>query len=286
MIQPTQQASVAREFGVNWPTPDRVDTPFGDWAQIAALVDVLKGQRLPSSPIIGISGSQGSGKSTLAHIIADRDNELHAVSLDDFYLGRAEREQLAKDVHPLLVTRGVPGTHDHAWLARTLDAAKRGHSYQHPTFDKGKDDRREVVEVDAGTGGLIIEGWCLGVAAQSQQQLAEPCNALEEEEDGHGLWRSWVNEQVATHYTQLWRCIDFWIHLTVPSFAQVHAWRWQQEQMLPASQRMDRQALVRFIQHYERLTEQLWRQPSRGPGLVIKLDEQDSIPELEPIPFR
>ena len=34
------------------------------------------------------------------------------LSLDDLYLPKAERLRLARDVHPLLATRGVPGTHD------------------------------------------------------------------------------------------------------------------------------------------------------------------------------
>ena len=33
-------------------------------------------------------------------------------SMDDLYLGRAARVDLARRIHPLLATRGVPGTHD------------------------------------------------------------------------------------------------------------------------------------------------------------------------------
>lgn len=61
--------------------------------------------------IIGIKGSQGSGKSTLADYLCTMLNErydLHCVSLslDDFYLTKLERQQLANKVHPLLETRG------------------------------------------------------------------------------------------------------------------------------------------------------------------------------------
>ena len=44
------------------------------------------------------------------------------LSLDDFYLTRAQREELARTQHPLLRTRGVPGTHDVALGQRTIDA--------------------------------------------------------------------------------------------------------------------------------------------------------------------
>lgn len=74
---------------------------------------------------VGVSGSQGSGKSTLADLVAcyaeSEGINVAAFSLDDFYLTRAQREQLAEEVHPLLLTRGVPGTHDTSMLARALD---------------------------------------------------------------------------------------------------------------------------------------------------------------------
>src|SRR4051812_33755031 len=75
-----------------------------------------------SSPfILGISGLQGSGKSTLATELIDaarrRGWSAVSLSLDDVYLTRAERESLARAVHPLLRTRGVPGTHDLTLLA-------------------------------------------------------------------------------------------------------------------------------------------------------------------------
>ena len=67
-----------------------------------------------------------------------------AMSLDDFYLGRRERARLARDVHPLLATRGVPGTHDLELIARTLGAlaaASGREPARVPRFDKGRDTR-------------------------------------------------------------------------------------------------------------------------------------------------
>ena len=62
---------------------------------------------------VGINGCQGSGKSTLTHFIAEylrAEYQLNVVvmSLDDFYLTREKRNELANDIHPLLATRGVP----------------------------------------------------------------------------------------------------------------------------------------------------------------------------------
>ncbi|MFI4970120.1 MAG: hypothetical protein ACHP7D_07925, partial [Lysobacterales bacterium] len=81
--------------------------------------------RSPAGPFLaGLSGLQGSGKSTFARQLVAAANargvRSEALSLDDFYLGRRARMRLAREVHPLLATRGVPGTHDPDLLARTL----------------------------------------------------------------------------------------------------------------------------------------------------------------------
>ena len=34
------------------------------------------------------------------------------ISIDDFYKTRKDRLALSKKIHPMLLTRGVPGTHD------------------------------------------------------------------------------------------------------------------------------------------------------------------------------
>src|SRR5689334_19206036 len=76
--------------------------------------------------LAGISGLQGSGKSTLASVlgVSARTRGVHCevLSLDDFYFGRRGRLRLARMLHPLFATRGVPGTHDLALLLRTLAA--------------------------------------------------------------------------------------------------------------------------------------------------------------------
>ena len=77
--------------------------------------------------ILGINGCQGSGKSTLAHYIRTiLDSEHHicaeVLSIDDFYLSRQQRQHLANTVHPLLFTRGVPGTHN---IGLLIDAIKQ-----------------------------------------------------------------------------------------------------------------------------------------------------------------
>src|SRR5690606_27976491 len=81
--------------------------------------------------VLGLSGAQGSGKSTVARKLVGRLEAagLNAatLSLDDLYLTRGERAALARQIHPLLLTRGPPGTHDVGLGERILDRlAARG----------------------------------------------------------------------------------------------------------------------------------------------------------------
>jgi hypothetical protein len=48
------------------------------------------------------------------------------LSLDDLYRTRAERQAMARQVHPLFATRGVPGTHDVDLGLATIAALRRG----------------------------------------------------------------------------------------------------------------------------------------------------------------
>ena len=58
----------------------------------------------PGGIVVGICGSQASGKSTLTAVLAQlleaRGLRTAAISLDDLYLTRAERGDLAQRVHP------------------------------------------------------------------------------------------------------------------------------------------------------------------------------------------
>lgn len=63
--------------------------------------------KLSLPAVVGISGAQGSGKSTLAALLVSELQALgisaQTVSLDDYYLGKAARQQLAQQVHPLAI---------------------------------------------------------------------------------------------------------------------------------------------------------------------------------------
>ena len=224
--------------------------------------------------IIGINGCQGSGKSTLADYLCTVVAEKYhlatvALSLDDFYLTKAERIELARKIHPLLAQRGVPGTHDVNLAIDTISSLASGNKALITRFDKSMDDRVPEANSETITGhiGLIvIEGWCFGAKPQAPNSLIEPVNHLERSEDPDGVYRDYVNTALATQYPQLFELVDSTAMLRAPSFKTVFEWRLEQEQKLieklrstktdPASvSTMSDQEIRRFIQNFERITE-------------------------------
>ncbi len=264
-------------------------------AVVAATLDALlahwRARRRPW--LVGLSGLQGSGKSTFAAQLADaaraRGIAAQVLSLDDFYLGRRERAQLARAVHPLLATRGVPGTHDTGLLQNTLDALRTAAPSLPacvPRFDKGRDTRvppsrwRRVV---APPALIVLEGWCIGVPAQTAAALRRPLNALERDEDPHARWRNWVNARLADDYARLWRRLDTQVLLQAPGFAVVSRWRNQQEHALRrrgAPHAMDAATLARFLMHYERLSRQALAALPARVDLRLLLDADRRVRRL------
>lgn len=251
----------------------------------AFLVEAIVGasQDAGRPVLIGLSGAQGSGKSTtaarLAGKLAARGLATQVCSIDDFYLTKAERADLARTRHPLLATRGVPGTHDVALMDATVSALLAGETVRVPSFDKATDDRRSAAEwelVERPVDLVLLEGWCVGARPQPDGMLAELVNELERAEDAGGDWRRAVNAALAGEYRTFFGRIDLSILLRAPSFAVVEGWRSEQERSLDrsgagAGAAMTADELRRFISHYERLTR--WQIEDMAADIVIDIDE-------------
>ena len=238
------------------------------------MAQLVLDRRSPSQPyVLGISGAQGSGKSTLAELVSAVLEECHGLrlavlSLDDFYLPRAERELLGRSVHPLCATRGVAGTHDMGLLAATLDrfaAAGPDSRTAVPVFDKLADDRLPDAQWSRYAGRVdcvILEGWCVGLRAAHVGAWSGPANALEAEEDADGTWAKWSAAHLPA-YEAVWDRIDYLLGIVLPDMETVIQSRLKQERGLVAAggdpaRAMDEAGVRRFVGHYERHTRALW----------------------------
>ena len=238
--------------------------------------------------MVGLCGSQGSGKSTLAlnlkTLLEQRGVTVAVISIDDLYLTRDERDSLSKCVHPLLQTRGVPGTHDIALGLSVLRALREPGVVAIPSFDKSRDDRHPPAKwpmVHAPVQVILLEGWCVGAAPQEDALLSTPVNPLERDRDADGTWRRHVNNSLAGEYQRPFAEIDLLVLLKAPDFDVVYEWRLEQEHKLrqqvmleggDLSRVMNDHEVKQFISHYERLTRHiLTEMPSRA-DVVVHLD--------------
>lgn len=250
----------------------------------AFVADILADALDPGGRTYAIAGLQGTGKSTLSAqmtaLAANSGLTVVALSIDDFYLGHAARQELAHNVHPLCATRGVPGTHDVSLACEVLDALLAGRRTALPAFDKIADDRVPRAEwpVAQQADLVIVEGWFLKVPPHTDAELIEPINALERDEDPHGTWRRWSNDALARDYAPLWSRLDRLLFLQGPGFGIVPQWRWQQEQTLQAThpdrQAMTRAQVERFVQFFERDSRQALRWLPDIAERTIRLDAE------------
>lgn len=247
------------------------------WVPLADEITRRAGDRRPL--IVGVNGAQGSGKSTLCKflepLLGARGLRTITFSLDDLYLSKAQRFERARTVHPLLATRGVPGTHAIDIGLAVLATLRRGQSFRMPRFDKALDERNPVDEPVQGSFDILLfEGWCVGAVPQPRGALLEPINQLEAIEDPDGTWRHFVNDALAGSYRELFSQLDLLLMLKVPDFDAVRQNRALQESKLRerrpnAPGLLDGAALERFLAHYERLTRwMLAEMPSRADILI------------------
>ena len=247
--------------------------------------------------IVGIQGSQGSGKSTSAAFLklileCEYDLSVAICSIDDFYLSRTERQTLAESVHPLLQTRGVPGTHRTDLIDQQFQCFKSKQSLFIPQFEKAMDDPKpqdQWLSIRDSVDLLIFEGWCVGITPQQESELSLAVNELESQEDADLVWRKYVNDKLATEYTSIFSQLDVLIALQAPSFDCVFEWRQLQEQKLIDSLESQGKGteltlspvqVKRFIQHYQRLTEHGLKSLKQDANYVLELNADHRITAL------
>jgi len=265
-----------------------------DYRQLAALLvdDWLRRE----VGLVGLGGGQGAGKSTLGRLIAAAGGHFGkrviVLSIDDFYLTKEERGRLASEVHPLLATRGPPGTHAVDLLRGTIAALRESGPVDVPRFDKGVDTRMGYETLHGPADLVVLEGWCVGASAATGAfaatgasaatgSLERPVNALEREEDPDGRWRAYVEASLQGLYAGLDEDLEALVFLKVPGLDAVRRWRLQQEGERPPEQRLTAAEVDRFVQHYERITRRMLAVlPSRTDVAVVELDDEHRVSGL------
>ena len=142
---------------------------------------------------VGLAGGQGTGKTTISsliRIILTKYFKLNVfrISIDDFYKTRKERINLSKRVHPMLLTRGVPGTHDINMMLNFFknSKSKKFKRLKLPTFNKAIDDRynkKKWYDLKKRPDVIIFEGWCVGAKSEKNNTLKKTINSMEKIKD-------------------------------------------------------------------------------------------------------
>lgn len=244
---------------------------------------------------VGLAGGQGTGKTTISsllEIILKKYFKLNVfkISIDDFYRTRKERFNLSKKVHPLLMTRGVPGTHD---IKIMLDffrksKTKKFKSFKLPKFNKAIDDRckkNQWYTIKKRPDVIIFEGWCVGARAEKNSTIKKSINSLEKANDAQLIWRNYVNKQLKTKYKKLYDQLDCLVYLKAKNFSLLQKWRLIQEKKLWLKNKnkktnnkiMSKGDVINFMQTYQRITENMFKHMPKYASIIFNLNSKHQI---------
>ena len=243
---------------------------------------------------VGLAGGQGTGKTTISSIIKiilEKYFKLKVfkISIDDFYKTRKERIALSKKVHPMLLTRGVPGTHD---INMMLDffkksKAKKFKNMKLPNFNKAIDDRfpkNKWNTINKRPDIIIFEGWCVGARAETNKTLKKSINSMEKANDHKLVWRKYVNQQLKTKYKKLYSQLNCMIYLKAKNFSLLQKWRLKQEHKLWLKTKkkgghkiMSKGDVINFMQTYQRITQNMFKNMPKYASIILNLNSNHQI---------
>ena len=243
---------------------------------------------------VGLAGGQGTGKTTISSIIKiilEKYFKLKVfkISIDDFYKTREERIALSKKVHPMLLTRGVPGTHD---INMMLDFFKKSKSKKFktmklPNFNKAIDDRfpkNKWNKINKRPDIIIFEGWCVGARAETNKTLKKSINSMEKAKDQKLIWRKYVNQQLKNKYKKLYSQLNCMIYLKAKNFSLLQKWRLKQEHKLWLKTKkkgghkiMSKGDVINFMQTYQRITQNMFKNMPKYASIILNLNSNHQI---------
>tara|TARA_Y100000768_G_C23890907_1_gene640064 strand:+ start:71 stop:1000 length:930 start_codon:yes stop_codon:yes gene_type:complete len=243
---------------------------------------------------VGLAGGQGTGKTTVSSIIKivlEKYFKLKVfkISIDDFYKTRKERLSLSKKIHPMLMTRGVPGTHDIQMMLNFFKRAKSKNfkKMKLPNFNKAVDDRfikKHWYKIDQKPDVIIFEGWCVGAKAESNKTLKKSINSMEKVNDRKFVWRKYVNKQLKNKYKDLYSQLNCMVYLKAKNFTMLQKWRLKQEHKLWLKRKkssshkiMGKGDVINFMQTYQRITEFMFKNMPKYASIVLNLNNNHQI---------
>ena len=243
---------------------------------------------------VGLAGGQGTGKTTISSLmriilIKYFKLKVFRISIDDFYKTRKERISLSKRIHPMLLTRGVPGTHDINMMLSFFKKvkSKKFKRLKLPTFNKAIDDRsnkKSWYELNEKPDVIIFEGWCVGAKSEKNNTLKKTINSLEKAKDQKQIWRKYVNYQLKSKYKNLYSQLNCLIYLKAKNFNLLQKWRLKQERKLwikskmkSNSKIMSKGDVINFMQTYQRITENMFRYVPKYASIILNLNTNHQI---------
>ena len=246
------------------------------------------------SYIVGLSGGQGSGKTTISSIISIILRKyfklnVFTISIDDFYKKRNERFLLSKKIHPSLISRGVPGTHDINMMLDFFKRIKRKEfrSLKLPKFNKAIDDRYNKklwYSIKKRPDIIIFEGWCVGAKAEKNNTLKQPINSFEKLRDKKLIWRRYVNKQLQSKYKQLYDQLNCLLYIKANNFSLLRKWRIKQETKLRLKNKrsnrnkiMSNKEVINFMQTYQRVTQNMLKTVPKNASIILNLNTNHQI---------
>lgn len=236
-----------------YPCDTRVAATVGDY------IEALKISKMDSSIVVAIQGVQGVGKTHLCTSLESRFRpnwRTTILSLDDFYKSRVDM-----GMH---TTRGRPGTHDIHLLAEIIDSLVEWNApVRLPVYDKtalgGLGNRVGWREIKEAPDIVIVEGWCIGFAADGVDDA--------------------LNQHVREYEDLIMPRLNALVVLK-SSLSSAYAWRERAEESIRQTGRgaMTSEQIVRFVDHYKPVYERYLGILQRSNPIETTLHVQTADP--------
>jgi D-glycerate 3-kinase len=189
----------------------------------------------------------------------------------------------------MLLTRGVPGTHDIDMMLKFFKKVKnkKFKRLKLPTFNKAIDDRfnkKRWYDLKEKPDVIIFEGWCVGAKAEKNNTLNKTINLMEKNKDKKKIWRKYVNQQLKSKYKNLYSQLNCLIYLRAKNFNLLQKWRLKQERKLLLNSKknsklkiMNKEVVLSFMQTYQRVTQNMFKNMPKYASIILNLNSNHQI---------